>query len=98
MIERQDPQRSDAESPGDQRSERVDDHSAAVGSVGKAIMDALPIGVIVLDRDATVIEVNAYAHTLLNSDDLISANKGTQAGLTLPENCMPIFLPPNNDQ
>jgi len=84
MPEHSDSQRSDGELLKGQGQDPVGEGSSTIGPVAKVIMDALPIGVIVLDRDATVLGANSCAHTMVDPDGLAGDDRGHGTGLLLP--------------
>jgi len=85
MPEHSDSQRSDAEFLKGQGEDSVGESSSTIGPVAKAITDALPIGVIVLDRNATVLGANSCAYTMVDPDGLAGDDRGNGTGLLLPE-------------
>jgi signal transduction histidine kinase len=88
MPEPSDSARSDAESPSGKHSEGAGNSTSAFGPVGKAVIDALPIGVVLLERDAKVAGLNACARALIDSDELNLAGNGDESDSILPDDLM----------
>lgn len=86
MIESQDSKRSDTGLPGEETNAPAGADMGGTGLAGWDVTDVLPIGVIVLDKDAAIVHVNAYCRTIAASEDFMWAEEGDRSGWTLPGN------------